>query len=141
MFNFKDKHGQMKLKELTENTTALSKIFDTEKELDVPTKKFLKRLKGYLNESFKKVKISNKPDKTLNNLFDKRRILRSQKSPASKAELEIVDNELAQKYSEKMYHNIKDEIGISSGDTRQKQAATCPIYLGPPIFLQILDPL
>ena len=30
-------------------------------------------------------------------------------------------------------------IGISSGDTRQKQATTWPIYLGPPIFLQILN--
>ena len=91
-----------KFKELTTQTDSLSKIFDTEKELDVQTKKFLKRLKGYMNESFKKVKISNKPDKILNNLFDKRRILRSQKSPASKAELEIVDSEQAQKYSEKI---------------------------------------
>ena len=32
-------------------------------------------------------------------------------------------------------------VGTSSGDTRQKQANTWPIYLGPPIFLKILDPL
>ena len=30
-------------------------------------------------------------------------------------------------------------LGISSSDTRQKQATTWPIYLGPPIFLQILN--
>ena len=40
VFNFKDKHGQMKLKELTENTTALSKIFDTEENIEIQTKKF-----------------------------------------------------------------------------------------------------
>ena len=32
-------------------------------------------------------------------------------------------------------------LGISSGDTRRKQTTTWPIYLRPPIFLQILDPL
>ena len=70
----------------------------------------MKRHKGYIHESFKKVKISNKPDKILNNLFDKRRILRSQKSPASKVELDIVEKELVDRYSEKMYQNIKHEI-------------------------------
>ena len=30
-------------------------------------------------------------------------------------------------------------LGISSGNTRRKQATTWPIYLGPPIFLQILN--
>ena len=70
----------------------------------------MKRLKGYIHGSFKKVKISNKPDKILNNLFEKQRILRSQKTPASKVELDILEKELADRYSEKMYQNIKHEI-------------------------------
>ena len=32
-------------------------------------------------------------------------------------------------------------LGVSSGDAKQKQAATYTIHLGPPICLQILDPL
>ena len=32
-------------------------------------------------------------------------------------------------------------LEVSSGDAKRKQAATCTIHLGPPIFLQILDPL
>ena len=32
-------------------------------------------------------------------------------------------------------------VEVSSGDAKRKQAATCTIHLGPPIFLQILDPL
>ena len=32
-------------------------------------------------------------------------------------------------------------LDVSSGDAKRKQAATCTIHLGPPIFLQILDPL
>ena len=31
-------------------------------------------------------------------------------------------------------------LGISSGDTRQKQATTWPIYLGPPIFFADSEP-
>ena len=32
-------------------------------------------------------------------------------------------------------------LDVSSGDAKRKQAATRAINLGPPIFLQILDPL
>ena len=50
-------------------TDSLSKIFDTDKDLVIQTKKFMKRLKGYIHGSFKKVKNNKKPDKILNNLF------------------------------------------------------------------------
>ena len=39
VFNLKNKHSQMKFKELIENTTDLSKIFDTEENIEIPTKK------------------------------------------------------------------------------------------------------
>ena len=32
-------------------------------------------------------------------------------------------------------------VEVSSADAKRKQAATCTIHLGPPIFLQIPDPL
>ena len=32
-------------------------------------------------------------------------------------------------------------LDVSSGDAERKQAAICTIHLGPPIFVQILDPL
>lgn len=71
---------------------------------------FLKRLNGFVNQSFKKVKITNKPDKVLESLYNKRRILRSQTSESSKLELAKVDEELAEKYSEKMFKQLKDEL-------------------------------
>ena len=46
----------------------------------------------------------------LESLYNKRRILRSQTSETSKLELAKVDEELADKYSEKMFKQIKDEL-------------------------------
>ena len=57
-----------------------------------------------------KVKIKNKPDKELDKLYDLRRVLRSQNTPNSKKELDQVEKQLAEKYSEKMYNIIKEEI-------------------------------
>ena len=58
--------------------------------------KNLKRLNGFVNQTFKKVKITNNPDVVLEKLYDKRRVLRSQTSKKSKAELAKVDAELAE---------------------------------------------
>ena len=110
VYKFTDRESLAKFKTLTTNTNQLSKIFDTEKDLNIQTKKFLKRLNGFVNQSFKKVKITNKPDKVLESLYNKRRILRSQTSETSKLELAKVDEELADKYSEKMFKQIKDEL-------------------------------
>ena len=63
------------------------------------------------------MKITNKPDNNLNKLYDLRQILRTQNTVNSKKELEQVEKELAELYSEKMYKCIKDEIGnIDSED-------------------------
>ena len=140
VYKFNDIDGMRKFKELTTHTDKLSKIFDSEKDLDVQTKKIMKRLNGFISESFKKVKISNKPDTVLSNLFDKRRMLRSQKSPASKVELDKVEKELADRYSDKMYKNIKDKIadmdgedgGFNPGNLWKLKKKLSPIAFDPP---------
>lgn len=117
VFNFNDSVALKTFKTLTTNTNQMSKIVDIDKNLNVQTKKILKRLNGFVNQTFKKVKITNNPDVVLEKLYDKRRVLRSQTSEKSKAELAKVDAELAEKYSEKMYRHIKEEIeGIDSED-------------------------
>ena len=58
-------------------TNHLSQMIDVDKPLDVVTKKFLKRLKGYIHECFKKVKIVDKPNKGLEELYNKRKIIRN----------------------------------------------------------------
>ena len=63
VFNFKDTQSQKDFLKNTEKTKDLIKIFDSKKSLQVQTKKFLKRLDGFIHKSFKKVRISMKGDK------------------------------------------------------------------------------
>ena len=79
MFKFKDKESLDTFKKLTTYSNQLSKIFETDKDLNLQTKKFLKRLHGFVNQLFKKVKITNKIDKVLERLYDKRRGHKPQK--------------------------------------------------------------
>ena len=69
------------------------------KPIDIVTSKFLKRLKGFIYKCFKKVKIIDKPNKDLEQLYNKRRLLRNKQDVDSQNELEKVDQELCSKYS------------------------------------------
>ena len=110
VFNFKNIESQRKFKEETSYTNELSSIIDQQKPINIVTKKLLRRLKGFIQKSFKKIKITNKPDEILENLYSKRRQLQNNENEDSKKELEKIESELAEKYSEKMYKTIKREI-------------------------------
>ena len=51
VFNFKDTISQKNFFTHTERTKDLIKIFDSKKSLEVQTKKFLKRLDGFIHQS------------------------------------------------------------------------------------------
>ena len=61
----------------TTNTNQLSHIVYMRKPITVVTNKLMKRLKGFIHEGFKKVKLVDKPDEKLNELYNKKQILRS----------------------------------------------------------------
>ena len=50
VFNFNDTDSLKMFKTLTTETDQMSKIFDTDKNLNVQTKKFIKRLNGFINQ-------------------------------------------------------------------------------------------
>ena len=77
---YTNKDSKEKFKKLTSETKQLSQIVDMKKPLDTVKKKFLKRLKGFIYKSFEKVKIVETANKELKYLYDKRRVLRNQKS-------------------------------------------------------------
>ena len=54
IFNYKDKKALKLFKIETTKKDTLSKIIETDKYLHIVTKKFLKRLKGFVHQSFKK---------------------------------------------------------------------------------------
>ena len=65
VFNFKDKTSQETFFNLTNETDCLTKIFNSNKSLDLQTKKFIKRVDGLVHQSFKKVKIESNQIKHL----------------------------------------------------------------------------
>ena len=67
-------------------------------------------MKGFIHQCFKKVKIIDKPKKELESLYNKRRILRHTIDNTSKAELEVVEKELSDKYSMVMSKKIFNEV-------------------------------
>ena len=71
-------------KQLTSNTKQLSNIFETNKSLNIQTKKVLKRLKGCIGGSFEKVKVIMKSNNKQDRLYDQKRLLRAQKGNKSK---------------------------------------------------------
>ena len=139
-YNYKDAESLKEFKENTTNTKDLSKIFDTEQNPQIKTKKFMKRLQGFIKNTFRKIKITNKPDETLESMYNKRRLLRSKIDTQSKKELKELEDELAEKYSEKMYNTIKNEIdcinsedgGFNSGKLWKLKKKLSPTNTDPP---------
>ena len=62
------------------------------------------------------MKIETSVDDKLEKLYDKRRYLRTKDDDESKAALEELEEELVDRYSERMYHKIKDEIKVMNNE-------------------------
>ena len=117
VYKYKDTESQKTFKDMTTNTKELSNIIELNKPLDVVAKKFVKRLKGFISKSFKKVRIVDRTDKTLENLYAKRRLLRTKTDAESVQELQVVENKLCETYSESMFKKIMGEIkGMDNAD-------------------------
>ena len=110
LFNIKDSEGQSKFKEATNQGTYLSEVFDDNSDLDISTNIFIERLNNVISKCFKKVRITDKPNKDLDDLFKKRKILRQKDDEISKAELQDVEKKLNDKCAESNYMKIKKEI-------------------------------
>ena len=84
--DMKDSEGLKKFKEMTSSDDFLSVVFnDEDKNIEVKSKQFLKRLGYCLSKCFKKVKIKGtRRNKSLEELFNKRIILRKRKKKSSK---------------------------------------------------------
>ena len=125
---------------LTTNTNFLSSVFDSHKDLNILTKKFLKRLNGCLHQCFKKIKISGNGNKEIDELFDRRKELKTKVDDKSREELENIEKELANKCANNNYIKIKNEIagikceegGIHSGKLWKLRKKLFPRSRDPP---------
>ena len=140
MFNLKNNDGQSKFKNFTNTGICLSEVFDSNEDLNICTDKFIKRLNQVIRKSFKKIRICDRPDKEVNELFEKRKALRNKTDEHSKVELENVEKKLSDKCAENNYKKIKEELanikveegGIHSGSLWQLKKKLSPKCRDPP---------
>ena len=97
---------------MTSKDTFLSEVFDDEsKSIEVTTNKFLKRFKYCLSKCFEKTRVcqdNNKKNKALEDLFIKRRILKSNHDEKSLEGLKEVEITLSNMCAEKNYRTVKE---------------------------------
>ena len=110
--------GKKKFKELTDESTVLSSIFDTNEDIEVQTKKFLNKLNNILHQSFKKIRITKNKDSEIDKLFRKQKKLKKKKeiNKAEQKELKEVESELADKMANDLYEIVKEEVNIVKSD-------------------------
>ena len=144
ILNLKDIKGQKRFKEKTDDTDELSRIFNSNKDVNTQAKKFMKRLDGFAHECFNKIRVTEKVDKTLEMLYSKRTELRNKSDPNSKAELKKVEQDLDEKYAEKMCDTIKNELrnieiedgGWNSGQLWKLKKKISPRPMDPPTAMK-----
>ena len=139
-FNFRNIECQEKFKEETTKTKELSTIVSKDKDLNSCTKKFLKRLNGFIHSSFKKIRISNKIDTKIENLMNLRRNLKNKEDNDSINKLKKVEEELADRCAEDNRRKILEEVkgiecedgGVNSGKLWKLRKKLCPKSRDPP---------
>ena len=139
-FNLKNKECQRLFTEMTSNTNILSSIFEKDENLNLCTKKFLKRLNGCIQQCFRKIRITEKTNGEIETLFQRRKLLRNKKDDKSKEELKNVEEELADKCAQDNYEKIVEEIsgmecesgGVHPGKLWKLRKSLCPKSRDPP---------
>ena len=94
-YDLKSKKDQVKFKELTNTGNYLSEVFDNDEDLDTSTNRLIKRLENIIKKSFNKIRIKDKPDKELKDLYNKRNKLKKKDDQESKNEFEKIENRLS----------------------------------------------
>ena len=110
IYNLKNKNDQTKFKELTNNNNELSMIFEKENDLDKATNLFLNKLNENIKCCFNKIRITEKYNKELEELFTKRKRLRNKNDESSKKELQNIEAKLVKLCAESNYSKINEEI-------------------------------
>ena len=110
LFNLKNQECQRAFHSVTSETNILSSELDTEKDLDIATKHFIKRLDTCIHKCFRKIRTKEIRNPELEKLFEKRKYLRSQSDKKSIKELGEIEDKLADLCAENYNRLINEEI-------------------------------
>ena len=119
-YNFKDEESLKKFKVITSKNTFLSEVFtDENKNVEVTSKQFIKRLKFCISKSFKKIRLKGpRKDEETEKLFNERRELKSkEKTEANMEALNKVEELLAVQFAEQNHKIVKEACEGLSNET------------------------
>ena len=125
IFNLRNPEGQVRFKSLTSNCDKLESCFDNEENFDKQSSKFEKLLKGCIQQSFPKIRITNKPMKISQNiLLDERFKLNQQiklsnddsTKEALKKAVEQVEEQLAESVCKINFEKIAESFSLLTND-------------------------
>ena len=111
MYNLKNKACQAQFKEVTSERGILTSVFNNGDDINTCTKNFLKTLDQCIRKSFNKIRITEKSNIEIEELFNIRRGLRNKTDVKSRHDLEEVEKKLADMCAKKNYETIQEEIG------------------------------
>ena len=140
LYNLKNKECQNVFKTLTSDTNVLSSSFNSKDDINTCTNKFIKSLNQCIKKCFKKIRLTEKPNKELDDLFNRRRILRNKNDEQSCEDLAKVEDTLANLCAESNYNKIKEEVehmksdegGVNSGHLWKLKKKLNPKCRDPP---------
>ena len=115
MYNLKNTQCQETFKRLT-CKTSMRKIFDSNKDINILTKKFLKRLNGCISECFSKNRSTKKGNNKITKLYEQLHIM---KGKSDNKKVTQIEEEIAKETIETIMQEIKGldphEGGFSAG--------------------------
>ena len=114
MYNLRNLNCQKLFKKHTDNTN-MAKIFESSENLDKCTKKFLNYLDGSIKKCFTKHRTTIKGNNKLENLFEKRRVIKDKDETGKEELLKSVEQDIANEACDQVYENIKGLNSESGG--------------------------
>ena len=110
VYNLKNKECQKKFKEFTTNTKMFSTVFENDGvEIDVLTKRLMKKIDGAIAKNFRKNRVNQKQEEEETELLNRRRDLKNKEDEESIKEMEEIDEKLANCAEEK-FKKLQEEI-------------------------------
>ena len=120
-FQFKDINSQLEFKRLTSVTTEFTKCFENDMPFELQAKKWRNTLNSFFHKSFKKVRITNKPQQKNSMLFkllNKRSQFKKKKDLDEKEEEELYNLEalIAEECEDENRKKVMENFHDMNGD-------------------------
>ena len=128
-------------------STKFSEVFDTDEDINVKTKNFLKRLDKTMHKCFKKVRIGRRKTSDYEKLYGEWVEIRNKTDNESKLKSKELEEKLADKYADNIFEKIKEEIdgmtcdegAINSGKLWKLKKKLHKNYQNPPTAMRNSD--